>query len=112
MFKVLLSKSADKDLKKLSKKAISSDQKKKDLANLVLLMKKYADDGEIINTEKVKYEDDGFWAFKAYQTRAYFWISRKHSNSIIISNLSEKKKNRLCKEDREKMKRVRTSVED
>ncbi|MEW8049707.1 MAG: hypothetical protein AB2809_04940 [Candidatus Thiodiazotropha sp.] len=111
MFKVFFSKSAHKDLKKLTKKATSSIQKQKDLSNLTLLIKKYADDGEIINTEKVNYEDDKFWSFKAYQIRAYFWISKNHNNTIIISNLVEKKKNKLSKEDREKMKRVRSEIE-
>lgn len=111
VFKVLLPRSADKDFKKLSKKAVSSVKKQKDLSNLVILIKKYADDGEITNTEKVNYEGDHFWSFKAYQTRAYFWISKNHKNTIFISNLAEKKKNKLSKEDREKMKRVRNEIE-
>lgn len=74
----------------------SGAKNRNDVARLFTRIKKYADTGKLGVPEHLNTEGNGFFAFKAYQLRAYWW---KSGRTIIISHFSKKKRNALSRKD-------------
>lgn len=77
------------------------------LAKIEQLFRRFVDTGSLSNDEQFNNEGDGFWAFKAYQLRAYGWYSPEIKRAFIISHFARKKQNRLSSSDKDRMVRNR-----
>lgn len=75
------------------------------LAKVERLFERFVSTGVLNNEEHFNSEGDGFYAFKAYQLRAYGWYSSVMKGSFVVSHFVRKKKDKLRPEDKARMKR-------
>lgn len=80
-------------------------------AKIDALFERFVDAGKLSNREHFNSEGDGFWAFKAYQLRAYGWYSRRLPRAFVVSHFVIKKKDKLQAVDKDRMQRNRKDFE-
>jgi hypothetical protein len=94
---------ARQSLAEIEEKACKDRELRRMLAKIEELFRRFAGTGGLSNDEQFNNEGDGFWAFKAYQLRAYGWYSPEIRRAFIISHFAIKKKNRLSSSDKDRM---------
>jgi len=66
-------------------------------AQLLVTIKRLGDYGQVRNEERFKIEKDGIYAIKAWQVRAYCFMTS--DARIVVTSIVEKKQNRARPED-------------
>lgn len=98
---------AHKTLDKIMTKAGKDRKLAQMLAKVDELFGRFAETGTLSNREHFNHEGDGFWAFKAYQLRAYGWYPSGLPRAFVISHFVVKKQDKLAAADKERMQRNR-----
>lgn len=102
---------AHKTLDKILAKARAAPNLQRMVAKIEGLFDAFIETGKIANREHFNSEDEGFWAFKAYQLRAYGWYSNRLPRAFVISHFVIKKKNNLDQNDKVRMRENRARFE-
>jgi hypothetical protein len=108
---IYLCDSASETLESILAKASKDRKLQQMVAKLQALFERFVETGKITNREQFNSEADGFWAFKAYQLRAYCWYSRRLPRALVISHFVVKKKDKLAASDKQRMQRNREAFE-
>lgn len=87
----------------------SGAKNRSDVAGLFTRIRRYANTGKLKVPEHLNTEGNGFYAFKAYQLRAYWW---RAGDTIIISHFAKKKRDELSPRDEATMARSKREFEE
>lgn len=75
-----------------------------------MIVKRLGDDGKVRNRERFKLEQDGIYAIKAWQVRAYCFMTS--DARIVVTNIVEKKRDRARPEDLRRADEIRAECQN